>query len=433
MIQDGHGQKMSKSLGNGVDPRDIIHGHGADAMRFTLVQMTTDTQDVRMPVDLVCPYSGEAFTPEMITTPAGHVVAAPVQSSPGDPSKQMVSAYGVAAGLVQPTDELPLARNTSSKFDVGRNFANKVWNATRFALKRVDASRPAESAVEVGGRPFADRWILARLTRTVARLEQTLADYQFNAFADTLYDFVWHDVCDRYLEMIKPTVDDDHDQQVVLAAVLDAVLRIMHPVCPFVTEALWPHVGAARCGDVAGLHLPPSELIAGAAWPEIEAILDDAAAMETWHRADQLIGSIRAVRGAQSVAPRKRITVHAPAETMTLIGDVDGAVEVLAGVGELHQLDVMRPERASPITFEGSEILLSGLVDDIDLDQERDRLRKIVEGKTKQIGGFRGRLSNEGFLANAKPEIVADTRAMLQSAEADLAAAETALANLGRG
>ncbi len=347
MIQDGHGQKMSKSLGNGVDPRDIIHGHGADAMRFTLVQMTTDTQDVRMPVDLVCPYTGEAFTPEMITTSAGHVVAAPLQSSPADPSRKMVSAYGVAAGLVQPTDELPLARNTSSKFDLGRNFANKLWNATRFALKRVDASHRAEVPVDVGGRPFADRWILARLTRTVARLEQALADYQFNAFADTLYDFVWHDVCDRYLEMIKPTVDDDHDQQIVLVAVLDAVLRIMHPVCPFVTETLWPHVRAARGGDVTGLRLPPSELLAGAAWPQIDDVLDDPGAIETWRRADQLIGSIRAVRGAQTVAPRRRITVHAPAETMALIDSVDGAVQVLGGVGELHELGSTRPtERA---------------------------------------------------------------------------------------
>ena len=116
---------------------------------------------------------------------------------------------------------------------------------------------------------------------------------------------------------------------------------------------------------------------------------------------------------------------------MALIDRVDGAVQVLGGVGDLSELADERPDRASPITFEGSEILLSGLVDEIDLDQERERLRKVVEGKTKQIAGFRGRLSNDGFLSNAKPEIVADTRTMLAAAEADLAAAETALANLG--
>ncbi|MFW2334113.1 valine--tRNA ligase [Ilumatobacter sp.] len=431
MIQDGHGQTMSKSLGNGLDPRDVIHTHGADALRFTLVQMTTDTQDVRMPVDIIDPHSGRSFEPEIITTSAGKIVPAPIQTSPTDPSKQMVSAYGAATGTAVPSEERPLARNTSPKFDLGRNFANKLWNATRFALKRVDSSNRVETPVDMSERPFADRWIVSRLARTVTRLEQSLAEYQFNAFADTLYDFVWHDVCDRYLEMIKPTIDDDHDQQVVLVSVLDAVLRIMHPVCPFVTESLWPHVGAARCGAVAGLDLPPSELLAGAAWPAVDTGLDDADSIGLWQRADQLIGSIRTVRGAQSVAPRKRITVHAPAATLDLMGDVDGAVQVLAGVGELHELSGSRPERVSPITFEGAEILLSDLVDDVDLEQERERLRKVIEGKTKQIAGFNGRLSNDGFLANAKPEIVADTRAMLVAAEADLAAAQTALANLG--
>ena len=179
------------------------------------------------------------------------------------------------------------------------------------------------------------------------------------------------------------------------------------------------------------MDLPPSELLAGAAWPAVDTGLDDADSIELWQRAHQLIGSIRTVRGAQSVAPRKRITVHAPAATLALMGDVDGAVQVLAGVGELHELSDSRPERVSPITFEGAEILLSDLVDDVDLEQERERLRKVIEGKTKQIAGFNGRLSNDGFLANAKPEIVADTRAMLVAAEADLAAARTALANLG--
>ena len=113
---------------------------------------------------------------------------------------------------------------------------------------------------------------------------------------------------------------------------------------------------------------------------------------------------------------------------------VDRLAETLMGFGinsGLVGIDGDRPAVASPITFEGAEILLSGLLDDVDLDQERERLQKIIDGKTKQIAGFRGRLSNEGFLANAKPEIVADTRSMLEAAEADLAAAHTALANLG--
>ncbi|MEM9021970.1 MAG: valine--tRNA ligase, partial [Planctomycetota bacterium] len=131
MIQDGHGQKMSKSLGNGVDPMDIIHSHGADAMRYTLTKMTTQTQDVRLPVDMVAPGSGETFTPKYVSGPGGVKVAAPIQEHNGE---KMVSSYGVASGKEKPTDDMPLARNTSEKFDEGQKFANKLWNAFRFAL-----------------------------------------------------------------------------------------------------------------------------------------------------------------------------------------------------------------------------------------------------------------------------------------------------------
>lgn len=212
---------------------------------------------------------------------------------------------------------------------------------------------------------------------------------------------------------------------------LDAVLRLMHPVCPFVTEALWPNVSAARNGSVAGLDLPGSGLLAAAAWPVVDDSLVDADIVDRFTRADDLIGRIRALRGAQNVAPKKQIGLFAPAATQELMASVDGIVEVLAGLGEVHDLSDERPKMVSPITFEGAELLVSGLVDDVDLDAERARLQKIIDGKTKQIAGFHGRLSNDGFLNNAKPEVVADTRALLAAAEADLAAAETALANLG--
>ncbi len=431
MVQDGHGQKMSKSLGNGVDPRDIIYSHGADAMRFTLVQMTTDTQDVRMPVDMVCPHTDEAFTPEFITTAAGHVVAAPQQTSPGDSGKAMVSAYGVAVGLVEPSDDAPLARNTSSKFDLGRNFANKLWNATRFALKRVGADAGARDAVDTAGQPFADRWILARLGQTLATLEGAIGAYQFNVYADTLYDFVWHDVCDRYLEMVKPTIDDDPGQQAVLAAVLDAVLRIMHPVCPFVTETLWPHVQQARAGSIVGVALPPAELLAGADWPTMTPNLVDADIIATFDRANGLVTQIRAIRSEQQVKPKQRITVHAPAAVRELITTADGTVETLAGVDAVIDSGGDRPAVVSPLAFEGAEVLLSGLVDDIDVHAERARLTKVIEGKAKQVAGFEGKLGNAGYVNNAKPELVAETRELLAVAKADLAAAESALEHLG--
>ncbi|MEM9565517.1 MAG: valine--tRNA ligase, partial [Actinomycetota bacterium] len=357
MIQDGHGQKMSKSLGNGVDPRDIIHSHGADALRYTLVQMTTDTQDVRMPVDMICPHSGETFTPEMITTAAGHVVAAPIQTSPADPAREMVSAYGDATGTAKPSEERPLARNTSSRFDAGRNFANKVWNATRFAIGRIPAERPdgaGTAAIDLTGAAMADRWIVARLGQALATAEQALERYQFNVYADTLYDFIWRDVCDRYLEAVKPTIDDNADKQAILAAVLDAVLRVLHPVCPFVTEALWPHVRAVRSVEIVGLRLPDSDQVATATWPILDAELAERLAagtvVETFERADRLVGAIRALRAERNLKPRQQVTVHAPATVRALIDSAEGTVETLAGVGEvLASEDGDRPAVASTI------------------------------------------------------------------------------------
>ncbi|MDH3706133.1 MAG: valine--tRNA ligase [Acidimicrobiia bacterium] len=430
MVQDGHGQKMSKSLGNGVDPRDIIHSHGADAMRFTLVQMTTDTQDVRMPVDVVCPHTGEAFTPEFIDTPAGHTVAAPVQQSPGDPTRTMVSAYGVASGEVEPSDDQPLARNTSSKFDLGRNFANKLWNATRFALRRLDGATGVEATVDPADARFADRWILTRLAQTVATLEDALDRYQFNVYADTLYDFVWRDVCDRYLEMVKPTVDDDPTQQVVLGAVLDAVLRIMHPVCPFVTEALWPHVQAARVGQVTGVGLPAHELLATAAWPVVSPPADGDDVAHTFARADVLIGLVRTLRAEQNVKPRQQVGLHAPDSVRSLIDAAGGVVETLAGIGDV-QSEADDEMTGSRLAFEGAQVVVTGLVDVADVASEQARLTKLIADKQKQVDGFEGRLANPGYVNNAKPELVAETRELLAAARADLAAAQSALAALG--
>ena len=428
MVQDGHGQKMSKSLGNGVDPGDIIHSHGADAMRFTLVQMTTDTQDVRMPVDMVCPHSGETFTPEFITTAAGHRVPAPIQTSPADPAKTMVSGYGVASGEVEESADTPLARNTSTKFDLGRNFANKVWNAVRFALGRLDGSFGPEAPVDLADARFVDRWIVARLGETVDKLDQAIAGYQFNVYADTLYSFIWNDVCDRYLEAVKPTVDDDPSQQVVLGAVLDASLRLMHPVCPFITEALWPHVSAARTGSIDGVQLSPSPLLATALWPGVDSTLVDHELTATFDRAYGLVTEIRTLRAANQVKPRQRVTVHAPAEVLELIASTGGVVETLAGVGTVGPIDDERPSVTSPIAFEGRQILLSGLADDVDRDAERTRLEKLVADKAKQIAGFEARLANPGYVNNAKPELVQETRELLEKARADHDAAAEALA-----
>ncbi|MCH8343861.1 MAG: valine--tRNA ligase [Planctomycetes bacterium] len=425
MIQDGHGQRMSKSLGNGVDPRDIIHSHGADAMRFVLVQMATSTQDVRMPVDLICPHCSATFHPDEITSPAGYHVAAPQQECP-QCKKTMVSSYGAACGFATPSEQISVARNTSAKFDLGRNFANKLWNATRFAVGNLEASRHQgiKASRKDDDLTLADRWIITRLHRTLHAAEKAVRQYQFNVYAEAMYDLVWRDFCDWYLEAIKPTIKDNPAQQQVLRTVLNAILRMLHPICPFVTEALWPHVQAAGEADIDDIKLPPSELLAIAAWPKIACRVDDKEAAATFERVQALTDAIRTVRGEHNVQPRQRIRIHATPRAMALIKSGEGVVETLAGLESASLLDPSAPPAdAIPLTFEGEQLRLSGLAEAVDPAAERVRLAKLVQHKEQAAAGFRKRLDNDSYVNKAPANLVDETRTRLAEAEADLAAA----------
>ncbi|MFO0963112.1 MAG: valine--tRNA ligase [Phycisphaerales bacterium] len=428
MVQDGFGQKMSKSLANGVDPRDIIHTHGGDAMRFTLVQMATDTQDVRLPVDVLDPHSGQIFAPRTITDAAGYTVAAPIQESPADPSKKMVTAYGAATGAAVPTPEMPLARNISARFDVGRNFANKVWNATRFALGNLGESAAATPTdLPMKDRPLCDRWIIARLGEAVAAYDRAIAGYRFSEAGEAMYDFVWREFCDWYLEAIKPTVRTDPAQQQVLRTVLDASLRLLHPAMPFITEQLWPAVQATGAAGVAGVSLPGSPLCATAAWPRIAPAAADTAAQETFARVQTLVESIRTLRGERQVPPKRRITLLAPEPVRALAAQAGGVIEALAGLDRVDGLPNARPAGAVALAFEGHELLLVNLVDAVDAGAERARLEKVIADRTRAAAGFEAKLGNAGYLAKAKPELVEETRRMLAEAKADIEAARRAV------
>ncbi|MBM4106715.1 MAG: valine--tRNA ligase [Phycisphaerae bacterium] len=439
MIQDGHGQKMSKSLGNGFDPRDIVHGHGADALRFTLVQLTTSTQDVRIPVDMVCPHTGETFTPPWTRSPSGHVVAEPVVESPKAKGRFMTSAFGAASGLATPSADRPLARNTSSRFDGGRNFANKLWNATRFAvgiLEQAPGEGPAASpsgARLPSGTRLEDRWILAVVRRALARLDASLGEFQFSQVAEVLYDFAWRDFCDWYLEAIKPSVRDDARQRQVLRSVLEVLLRMLHPVCPFVTEALWPHLRATGPGGLRGLPLADSPLVATAAWPAIDASLDDDDAVATFERVRTLVSLVRTLRGERNVPPKKKLRLLVSPSVEALARAAGGLVEHLAGLEVVESLGAgaTPPAGAAAIAFEGSEVWLDGLVEAGDLAGERARLEKLIAQRRGQVSGFEAKLSNPGYLAKAKPETVEETRRLHAAAAADLDAAQRALGALG--
>ena len=430
MIQDGAGQRMSKSLGNGVDPRDIIHSHGADALRFVLVQIATSTQDVRLPVDMLCPHCGQTFEPKQAIGAAGYRVPAAEQTCPHC-KRTMVSDCGVTTGQVEPTDQMPLARNTSSKFDLGRNFANKLWNAARFVLGKLESDPATQPRPDEAEWSLMDHWIVARLHRTLAVIDEALASYQFNVYAEAMYDLIWRDFCDWYLESIKPTVGQSPAQQQVVRTVLNAILRMLHPICPFVTEALWPHIVATGEPGLAGVTLDPPahpDLLATAPWPKVAETVDDAEANETVQRLQTLTVAIRNLRGEHKVPPKKRVRLHAPSSTMKLIEAGGSIVQTLAGLESVDLTnDGVGLDGSIPLAFEGEQLFVSGMSDAVDVKAEQARLSRLCDDKEKAVAHYRAKLENKSYVKKAPAHLVEETRARLDEAEADLTAARQAV------
>ncbi|MEO6435858.1 MAG: class I tRNA ligase family protein, partial [Tepidisphaeraceae bacterium] len=371
MIQDGEGRKMSKSLGNGVDPLDIIDSHGADAMRFTLTLMTTQTQDVRMPVER----------------------------------------------------DATSGKNTSPKFDIGRNFVNKLWNASRFAMMNLQFT--SEQKPEDCNPPaLVDQWIVSRFNRTVVECETALREYRFDQYAKSCYDFFWRDFCDWYLEAIKPAMKDPAraaQTANVLAAVLDGSLRLMHPMIPFITETIWWKLNELRPqrGLPGRLECPPGKRLIKAAWPKVGAFSDAAEAI--FPKLQESIGAIRNLRNEHKVEPKKTVTVTiiAPAEPARQIEENREIIELLA-MCTLKSIgpDAKAPDQAARATAAGVEIYVEGLVDEA-AEQQRGAKRR--EELNKQIAAMKGRLSNEAYTKKAPPHLVKQTQDQLAEAEAELA------------
>ena len=426
MIQDGHGQKMSKSLGNGVDPLDIIATHGADAMRFTLSGMTTHTQDVRLPVDVLDPHTGEAFAADTFVNASGYTVFKPVQTHQG---KQMVSSYGLATGEATPTPEMPAARNTSAKFDQGRNFCNKLWNAARFVIANLQehAAQPASAggleSVNEQAWTVVDRWILSRLARTVEAANKALEDYRFDRYATACYDFFWRDFCDWYVEAAKPVMRSGGDAAAqtgqILATCLDVSLRLMHPMIPFATERLWWALNEAmpNRGIPGKFDCPPSERCIKAAWPTAapppapRPATDDAAEAVV-ARLQEIAQAIRTIRTENKVDPRKTVPV-------TIRGEVEdvATLELWTTSQITASPDAAEPADAAKTTAAGCEIFVAGVVDPA---AEAGRVAKERADLEKKVKTLQGRLANKGYTDKAPPHLVQQTRDELASAAAEL-------------
>ncbi len=378
VIQDGEGRKMSKSLGNGIDPLDIIATHGSDAMRFILAQMATQTQDVRLPVE-----------------------------------------------------KDPTGRNTSSKFDLGKRLCNKLWNASRLALSKLprdgqDANPP--HPVHARDLSLVDRWMLARVVATTQAVDAALANYEFAQYATAVYDLLWRDFCDWYLEAIKPTIDNNPQQQAVLTHALEVILRLAHPAMPYVTEAIWEQARQVRVAPIVGLHLPPArrdDLLCLAGWPEIDLHLRDAQAEGAFERLRQVVEAVREVRAAQQVHPKRKITLHTSPALVAEFHTAGALVPTLAGLGAVigitDLVSFVAPHGSLKIRLLGEDAWLSDLADAVDAKAADAMTAKRIADLEKQHDTITARLNNPGYAQRAPAKLVEESKAQLQAIKAELA------------
>ena len=429
-ILDGFGQTMSKSKGNGVDPLDIVERYGADALRFSLASIAGETQDVRLPVSYVCPQCDT-----LIEQTQSHLKAintsetAPTLICPSCKAESRYSSPYHAA----PEGE-PVAKAVSERFEYGRNFGNKLWNATRFALLNLEGYEPGELP-PVEERPLEDRWILSRLASVTAEVTTTLDRYQFDAATRTLRDFVWNEFCDWYVEMLKVRLrsdDDRPDAQRMLAGVIDQILRLLQPFMPFVTAELWETLG--QVASQRGLATPTAAepMCIDAAWPSAEESWIDERLESRFGRLQEIVAAVRNIRAVYRIGPNERVPLllRSTADIAEEMQDVQPQFDQLARVVlEAAGVDIERPPASASFALDDAEgfIPLEGL---IDREQELARQQKEADKLRGHITGAEKKLANEKFVSNAPEQVVADVRSTLASLRKQLESVEQIVSDL---
>ncbi|SNZ11435.1 valyl-tRNA synthetase [Terribacillus aidingensis] len=343
LVRDGEGRKMSKSLGNGVDPMDVIEKYGADSLRYFLSTGSSPGQDLRFQWE---------------------------------------------------------------KVESTWNFANKIWNASRFALMNMEGLKFEDIDLSKE-KSLADKWILTRLNETIEAVTYNAEKYEFGEAGRHLYNFIWDDVCDWYIEMAKLPLygEDEAAKQMtrsVLAHVLDQTMRMLHPFMPFITEEIWqqlPHEG---------------ESITIAAWPAGNKDLHDEKAAEEMKRLVSIIRSVRNIRAEVDTPMSKQIQLLIQAEDSTIETELKAQqhyIERFCNPSELTiATKVTAPDKAMSAVLTGVELYLplEGL---IDISQEIERLEKELDKWSKEVERVEKKLSNQGFISKAPAKIVDEERA----------------------
>jgi valyl-tRNA synthetase len=348
LVRDMEGQKMSKTKGNVIDPLVMIERFGTDAFRFSLAAFAAQGRDIRL-------------------------------------SEERIEGY--------------------------RNFANKIWNAARFSAMNLSDYRDDGQEIDLARCSAPDRWILARLNRTIAEVTHALDEYRFNEGAQTVYHFIWHELCDWYLELIKAYLyHADATRRAItqktLVYVLDQAMKLLHPYMPFITEEIWqqlPHDG---------------ESIMKAAYPQVRPELIDEGTVKEMERIMGVITGVRNIRGEMGIPPLNQIAIILIAEdqqTVATLTEHLGFVKDLARVKEAQiVIEGERPRSAATALADGVEVFvpLAGVI--ADPQKELQRLTKELTRLLADLEVTQGKLANEAFLTKAPSDKVQKERDKLQ-------------------
>jgi len=339
VIRDVQGRKMSKSLGNSPDPLDVIAEYGADALRFTVLYLAPLGQDVLF---------------------------------------------------------------SAERCEIGRNFANKIWNAGRFLLMNAQ-SIPLNPDLKNKHIDFADEWIMSRFQSTIQDINKAMDNFEINNVTKMLYSFVWNDFCDWYIEMMKSRLygDDEEVKSAVLTraiSLFEDMLKIVHPFMPFITEEIWNLISERKDGESISL----------TDYPKFDESLVNKTAEDEFAFVEEFVTSVRNIRGEMNIPPSKNIDVHFRGESLT-----ENQRLYISKLGKVENItadrNLPKPHAAASSVIHGNDLFipLEGL---IDLDVERNRLQKEITRLEGSLTGVSKKLSNENFVKNAPSEVVEKER-----------------------
>jgi valyl-tRNA synthetase len=406
LIRDAEGQKMSKSKGNVLDPIDLIDGIDLDAL---IAKRTTG---------LMYPKDAEK-----------------IEKRTRKEFPDGIAAYGTDA--LRFTFAALASPGRDIKFDLQRcdgyrNFCNKLWNATRFVLMNTqkDDGSPQDNGFDAascgeGGRKFsqADRWIVSKLQRTEMEVERAFADYRFDQAAKAIYEFVWDEYCDWYLELAKVQlqIGDDAEKRATrrtLLRVLETILRLAHPIMPFITEEIWQTIA-----PMTGVNGPSIML---QAYPKAQPEkLDEAS--EAWvAELKKLVEAIRSLRGEMGISPAERVPLFAGGDTVKMAG----FASYLKALAKLEGVTISRElrEADAPVMLVNDFKLM--LKVEIDVAAETARIAKEVARVEAEIAKANGKLNNESFVARAPAQVIEQEKARVAEFSANLQKLKTQLAKL---